>query len=468
MNLVLRHSSEFPAKLRRVISETPSDNPTVFLEEIYNAAKALLNGLPYVAEHEAEHEIEPNRLHPAEEAHSREPNPPFHWWHGLDNNVDTENQAEVVIRLFPNVLCEKQKVSPLSSLNNTYPIYALLFCSKSLHFIPLFAELGTELALFPSEERAGLCSFMRNVLYHLVYNNLLKDSTKTEGKDYKKLDATYTKILKRLAKQGLMLRSDIYDLDLVPMLLRTSTQIPVIQTNQRLSFLIDLDPSILMDSGMGESLLYVHLLRLQEFLVFRTIHSCRKACKGDFTRFCLLFQLGMANFPKSLGFVFHRCSLPIACEIFGTQQVTRVIDDELRRSLLRNSFSSSSGRHSSSSDSDSDTTNNNTTSDALRDLVFAACGNKKISLDGVYTLFRHDPICLLPKSCTCDRCSVGTKLQSWIHLIYCCLPHCHRLAPIYFLINFCQEQHAPQGISTNAYTYYLLSVMMLEPFRSFV
>ena len=138
-NIILKYQSKFPSKIQKVISETPSEEPAAFLDEIYKATKALFFGLIYQPDND---ENQANELHPTEEIQDSQDDeslPPFHWWHGLNSDVDTEDQVEVVIRLFPTILSEKQKASPLSSLNNTYPIYAQLFCSKSLPFIPLFA-----------------------------------------------------------------------------------------------------------------------------------------------------------------------------------------------------------------------------------------------------------------------------------------------------------------------------------------
>lgn len=376
-NLVLEFESDFPSKLRTVISETPSEDPSAFLGEIYKAAKALFFGLTYQLDND---ENQANELHPTEEIEDTQDDqslPPFHWWHGLNSDVDTEDQVEVVIRLFPTILSEKQKASPLSSLNNTYPIYAQLFCSKSLPFIPLFAELGTELRLFKDQERAGLFCFMKNVVFHLIYNNLLKD--KIKERNYKELDTIYTQILRRLDDSNLMYPSDIYDLDLVPVMVYRSMLNPVIQTEQRLSFLIECDPSLLIACGRNRNLLNAYLDKLHSFVVLGYPSPSRKVRPRDFQRFHLLLQLEMTHYHESLGFIFHDNSLDLACKIFGSQKVMQIIDDELRRILVDNS-----------------TDNEDNDNSVLRSLVTTACTNEEISIDGLYTLLRHDPIAVLP------------------------------------------------------------------------
>ena len=376
MHLIQNRRSEFPSKIQTVISQRSDLEPSDFLDEIYKASKALFFGQPYQGPENDHRELHPSEQHPVE---SHEAKPAFYWWHGLNSDVDTEDQAEILIRLFPTILSEKVKVSPLSSLANCYPIYVLLVCSKALPFIPLFAELGTELGVHRKEERAGLTCFMRNVIVHLVHNNLLRDK-RNERPSFETLDAINAQILTRLKDKRLMVVRDIYDLDLVQLLLHRSMLISVIQTQRRLRFLLEWDPSLLRDYGTGGNLLGRHLRRLQECVVHKTSPS-RKIRPRDFERFRLLLELGMSHFPKSLGFVFHDESYKLACELFGTQKVTTTIDDELRTTVLQMNNTQD---------------NNNTASNhALRALFLEVATNDKISLDGVYTLFRSDPIALL-------------------------------------------------------------------------
>ena len=384
MFTIRKKQSKFPAKLQALIAETSQTWPAEFLDEIYKASKALLFGRPY---HQDDDDDENSRqLHPSEEVESPEAKPAFDWWHGLNSDVDTEDQVEVVLRLFPALLSDKLKVSPLSSLNNCYPIYAQLVCSKAIPFIPLLAELGSDLGAFPNDERFGLTCFMKNVLVHLVYNNLLRDK-RNERPPFEHLDAMNRRILQRLKDHRLMQLTDIYDLDLVPLLLRRSMLIPMIQTKERLRFLLEWNPYLLKDCGHGKPLLQQHLPRLQDFIVNET--SChRKVCARDFERFQLLLDLGMAHFPQSLGFVFSNTSLELACELFGTQKVTTAIDEVIRKTLAQRNNSNETNHLA----------NNNNNNNRLQTLLLAAAADPNISLDGVYTLFRSDPIALMAKT----------------------------------------------------------------------
>lgn len=94
----------------------------------------------------------------------------------------------------------------------------------------------------------------------------------------------------------------------------------------------------------------------------------------DIPIFEMIFELGMSHCPTDLGFVFHNTTFEYACKYFGTEKMARMIDDKILSTLGQNS------------------------NETLQALVFAAATNDKISLDGVYTLFRHDPIALLPES----------------------------------------------------------------------
>jgi len=68
-------------------------------------------------------------------------------WGGLDNDVDTKEEAEVAIRVFPTVL---QNEESLRQSDN--PIGAAMSSLKALPFVPMLAELGRELGVFEPHE----------------------------------------------------------------------------------------------------------------------------------------------------------------------------------------------------------------------------------------------------------------------------------------------------------------------------
>jgi len=399
MDLIIKHRSEFPSGLREAITEasrsaskTTSDSneeptPELFLSEVYEAFKSFFFGKRIALDNDDDTD-DNNSIENDIEESEREVNVvPFSWWHGLDSDVDTEEETELAIRVFPNILMEKQKQSPLSSMNDCYPIYMLLVCSKSLPFIPLLAELGVELGRgrFVKDERGGLTCFMRNVIFNLIHNNVLRDDHDKDESSSEKVDELSAAVMSRLKEKGLLEVIDIYEYDLVEMLLYWSdkkkkryisrqrkTSKRRHEAKQRFRVLIDLNPSILVEcGGRGKSLLR-HYLR--DFL--SGTDGCESKERVSLPTFRMIFELGMSHFPKEIGFVFHDTNFELSCEIFGIEMVARIVDNELSINLDR--------RENTKNDKN-----------ITQDLVVAAVSNCKISLDGVYTLFRRDPMMML-------------------------------------------------------------------------
>jgi len=399
MDLIIKHRSEFPSGLREAITEasrsaskTTSDSneeptPELFLSEVYEAFKSFFFGKRIALDNDDDTD-DNNSIENDIEESEREVNVvPFSWWHGLDSDVDTEEETELAIRVFPNILMEKQKKSPLSSMNDCYPIYMLLVCSKSLPFIPLLAELGVELGRgrFVKDERGGLTCFMRNVIFNLIHNNVLRDDHDKDESSSEKVDELSAAVMSRLKEKGLLEVIDIYEYDLVEMLLYWSdkkkkryisrqrkTSKRRHEAKQRFRVLIDLNPSILVEcGGRGKSLLR-HYLR--DFL--SGTDGCESKERVSLPTFRMIFELGMSHFPKEIGFVFHDTNFELSCEIFGIEMVARIVDNELSSNLDR--------RENTKNDKN-----------ITQDLVVAAVSNCKISLDGVYTLFRRDPMMML-------------------------------------------------------------------------
>jgi hypothetical protein len=120
MLLIIRHQSEFPVKIREAIhlaANAPERTPEWFVVEVYNALKVMLL-------------CKPEKENTKNENIER----PLLLWNGLDSAVDTEEEVEVAIRVFPDVLKEYR--------DGSYPIFWLASCLKALPFIPLLAELG--------------------------------------------------------------------------------------------------------------------------------------------------------------------------------------------------------------------------------------------------------------------------------------------------------------------------------------
>ena len=98
--------------------------------------------------------------------------------------------------------------------------------------------------------------------------------------------------------------------------------------------------------------------------------------------FEIAFELGMAYHPLELGYIFYQTkddSFPQrfwdACKAFGTKRVSEMVRNKIMKRLEPNS-------------------------NKLRETRLAAATNSDISLDGLYTLIRLDPIALVSESIT--------------------------------------------------------------------
>jgi len=362
MKVIIQHESKFPSKLREAIQGAAEENesPDVFLSKVYKATTAFFFGQPYRVDGENENENEHNQ----EEGTVL----PCDWWHGLDFDVDTEEEAELAIRFFPSVLTEEYR-SQSSSMRGSHPIYILMTSSKALSFVPLLAELGADLGLFTEKQRGGLGCTFRGVFFQLVCNTIRKDKFEEEGSG--KLDELSTAVMMRLKEKGLMKKEDIFNHNLVNLLLlKKAVYDDKLFIEKRFRFLIDWDPYILMECVSSSYLLY-HFVRL----LGATNNG--QILPGNLQKFRLILELGLLYFPLELGFVFHknkfyRSTFSLACEKFGAEPITELIDDEISNYLKQNK-------------------------NRQQDMLCSAASKNEISLDGFYILFRRDPIGIMSK-----------------------------------------------------------------------
>jgi hypothetical protein len=66
-------------------------------------------------------------------------------WHGLDSDVDTEEEVELLIRFFPSILTESDGVHSGCLVGPVTPMLLLFTEAKAVSFLPLFLKLGVEL-----------------------------------------------------------------------------------------------------------------------------------------------------------------------------------------------------------------------------------------------------------------------------------------------------------------------------------
>lgn len=374
-DLILKHIHEFPSKFQPFITEAKQTADAIFLhlrqskEEIFER-RVFHSASDFFAGQDLVRQKVYKNLSEDE-------------WLGLDSDIDTEDQVELLIRLYPNLLTESRRIWKDPYGNGAYPILNLTRTAKSVSFVPFFAKMGLELDLF-FKARGGLCHTYGNqrvnVLHELLSNSSNKHLRHANcGKAaLANLDEKCLAVLARLQEDGLVKESDVYSL--LFYLLNTgetgSRSMDFFET--RLRLLIHWYPTTLMQIHSSSSPFYLdpfpfatasprlprHPVLLQELLEFEGYISPPLKLRA----FKVLFELGMSYYPEQLGFVFHGSTFGRACRIFGVERVSKMIDDQIVAGL-----------------------NQNTNTMGLHSLVLAAAADDEISLDGLYTLIRCNP-----------------------------------------------------------------------------
>ncbi len=406
MDLIIQHRSEFPSKLKTAIEEALEDaehlsssnnpladastrrrswhysrvNPKVFLKRVYEAVKVFFLGVLYRATDAYEH---------------------HHWllgWYGLDDTVDTVDEAEVAIRCFPQILNQTTHLER-TGLHRALPIHMLLVNAQTVTFVPLFGQLGHELGTFSDGEKGGLASCKNlSVVGQLLCNTMAATAETSRAQflhrapNTDKVDEASMAVLVRIRELGLVTQEDIRSLDLVMDLLDASSYREAGFIETRLRFLIDWEPNLLLNcDNDGSNLLHASCV----FQNFR--HKERFCGKGVEVRiFEVIFERGIQYFPKQVGFLFHHDIFKLACQRMGTMVVKEMVRDKLLGTLAQQTRNRKQLRSA-----EKNGTNNMT----LQTLVVAAASNEDISLDGIYTLIRFDPtIALMPQCSVTSSC----------------------------------------------------------------
>ena len=357
--LILEHKSSFPAKLRPAIDAAAlQTQPELFLSEVYQAVNSFILG----------------RFTQRNDRLLRTVD-----WHGVDSDVDTEEQVELAIRLFPRVLSFVLE----TPFGDFQPIHFLMTCAKAAAFIPLFAQLGVEAEAGPEDYS------LRRIAFFLLTNSMsLPDEEASEffGKaiheEFLGFDERALSILIRLRERGLVKNEDVGEL--LPWLL-TTANCPTTATcheslfvEKRIRLLLGWNPSVLRACGK-ECRSIIQLFYATHVISEKVQNECR-----ILRIFEILFELGMYHFPKELGFAFH-CSIQDPLHVsdgdfynfarkYGVEKVSKIVYGTIVNSLGPNN--------------------------TLKSLIFAAASNDRISLGGLYTLLRIYPIELIKVTST--------------------------------------------------------------------
>ena len=346
-SLILAHKSEFPSSMRSVIDRIAENNPTHFNMYLLGMAKAyLFGGLSFMRR-------EGLGLVPRD-------------WNGLDDSVDSNDQVEVVIRCYPQVLEPDRWRTPTSTNLKPkldYSMILLTLHARTVPFVPLLANLTEEFDVgkFSAKQKAEMSIA---VWKELICNTFgprylaLKKSTP-------ELDEASLETLRCLYQQGIVTSEMVQELTYhllsnVDMKERDAAFLPT-----RFQALVEWNPIIVAEyrNKNGKRSL------LQGFMDY-----CQTGYKsGTFNVTMKLFDLGATHYPLELGFLFHKSVYKIIRD-FATSWGNR-FENRVRRKLL-----AALKRKKE----------NNTIT--RQELLVAAASNPEIALDGVYILLRIDPI----------------------------------------------------------------------------
>jgi len=340
VKVIVENESEFPSKFRPAIryallAYTTNPNPRGFLLSLYSSLVRFFSCSSLIGDAGI----------PTDSPES------------LNDRVDTAEEVEVLLRCFPEILTNKIDIVKVESryMDGSFlvstqffpnPMSSLMIQENAVSFVPLFAELGIEIGQFKERDRGGLNCAGFNVFYPLLTSRV--------------------PILVQMREKGLVEKEDTCDL-MMSLLSEQYGNEAFDFIEERLLLLVEWNPTIFMDCGK-----YTYLLHSYQFQIAYSKQI------GEIHR--LIIKLGMTNCPKTLlGFVFHkekdrkaaqtlqnRTYFEASCK-GHTEWIKQIVHDEVLQSIEKNE---------------------------LRDFIFAAATNDDISLDGLYTLIRYDPIAL--------------------------------------------------------------------------
>ena len=362
--LRLRRQSKMPDPICEKVGEAVND----FLDMIEGAVKSLLyHDAAAAAVTEVDEEVE---------------------LRGLDCDLDTEEQVETMIRLFPEVLSVNKYTG--------YPIqHQVKYCIgqfnhlKAVSFIPLLAKLAIEFGLFEEAERGGLLALLYHVWFPNVpdHYNVLKcisctsdinENNKYDKEYHEHIDKTFLAVMNRLHEENLLSEEDIREHNLLALLCTQNTRCRSSLKNKpfpehRFRFLSDLNPTTLMTSCCPE---------IENWLPIMYI-----ALHCNFRGFQVVLEAGMRHYAPKLGFVFYKIrdengdeslgeeglgitAYRLACARYGTEKVTNEVLDRISQYYPA------------------------TTTTSVGSCLLSLATDDEINLDGLYLFLRREPAAL--------------------------------------------------------------------------
>lgn len=389
---LIEHASEFPTRLQdaienknknpkrqrrqQAVQEPPNNNDEAFVAEI----GALLRRMLLLREEQL----------PGKRG-------------GFDASVDTEEEVEVAIRMFPSVLSklhedEIEDVFPIEDHFDHFliglPMVIALASPKTIPFVPILARVTKSCALreLPQNVPIGYCPrYFDDLICGHIVPTLVTNDDDDDHQDESSSSTSTTLALVHLIEKELVTKSMV-----------TSIVYDVVSHNllwnaDRLRLLIELDP---------ETLQYPHEY-WDPMHTYNSLFSLYVGChfsSGDraipkqnkariLTIFEMLFEAGMKHYPKEMGFFFcsntrtrrnenlpsvRRNAIELVCDICGRDDIFDMVQGVLEKTLFHGS------NHSSKPEG-----NNHK---SLRTVVWAVATNQGMLLDALYLLVRADPL----------------------------------------------------------------------------
>jgi len=333
---------------------------------------------------------------------------------GLNQTINTPEEAEVLVRCFPRLLSCKCNDSVMNhwSCQLRVPTVYWLIQPESLSFLPLFAKLGAELGI----DREGNLLRLRpkldvgedeecddsedssvgNVLKQLFSSTMFVPRNEN-------FDRECLEILKRLHKMGMLRSSD--SCHLVEWLLKTTHKNTVNNGSSGVTDYVEERLRLLID-WFPNSVPYERIYHLLVQNVLIPQHNSddtprRQQLVRD------ILKLGMVHCPYQLGCLFHGNMFEPLCRTLGAKSVHQIFDEQLSNVLTTN-------KRSKNSNSDSSSGNSSSVAIAPKNLVVAAASNDQIELSGLYILIRRDPTILLSSAVAAAAPTIPGKWLTYV------------------------------------------------------
>ena len=347
MDLVLGHSSHFPSKLRHAIdaarraSDGSKNPPRRFFNLVHQSVVSFCFGWPIPDEFgDGAFDEE----HPTA-------------WHGLDSNIDTEDEIELALRLFPKAFSIRKIFrSGRRTIGRYDPIRFLASSEKAVFFMPLMLDLATEFNELQGVNFVALfCTLLNNTLTIIRFKE----------NPSKELDEISLAVLVRLKEKGYVTATDqilnFVLTNFVAETIRSSRDIGFIE--RRIRLLIEWKPTLIKYGYYS-----IYLVG-----VFGKFDPQRlRGSKLDVRFYEFALELATLHYPQELlGFGFHHLNFESTCDTFGNKEVKRSMKNKIAGAIAQS--------------------DNNENNETLMEFILQAATDREISLDGVYTLVRFDP-----------------------------------------------------------------------------